>query len=159
MGRRMGNLKKALGLLGQCGVQTAAVSSVYKTGAVSKIIQPYFYNICIKIHTGFSAQKLLQVCMMVESEMGRKRIAGKRAGYEKPRIIDLDILMFNREIIRKRNLTIPHKKMHERKFVLEPLCDIASAEIYPVLKKTVKQLLKQCSDDSIVRLQGKITKF
>lgn len=159
VGRRADNLKKALKLLKECGINILLISDIFETQAVSKIKQKDFLNLCIKIQTDFSPEKLLNICMLIEKEIGRDRSEKRRAGYEKPRIADLDILLFNQEIIRKKNLTVPHKRMHERMFVLKPLSQIAGEALHPVLKKTIKQLLKQCVDNSIVRLQGKIIKF
>lgn len=150
MGRRPDNIRKALWLLKECSVIIKKESSFYETKAVSKISQRNFINMCAEIYTTFSPEKLLQICQMIEKKMGRIRKTPKRPGYEKPRVMDIDILMYDSEKINKRNLKIPHPRMQRRRFVLEPLNEIAPHLKHPVQQKTIKQLLNELLNNSIV---------
>jgi 2-amino-4-hydroxy-6-hydroxymethyldihydropteridine diphosphokinase len=125
IGRRQINIKKAVTLLDECGLKVEDISALYETAAVSKIKQRDFINACIKVSTEFSPEKVLRAVQMIEKQMGRKRFGSKRKGYEKPRIIDIDILLYDKIKVNKRNLKIPHPEMKNRKFILEPLSDIA----------------------------------
>lgn len=116
-------------------------SSVYETAAWGKEDQEAFLNQVLQIETGLSAEQLLQTILKIEGELGRKR--GIKFG---PRIIDIDILFFNSEIIDVHGLKIPHPQMQNRRFVLVPLNEIAPQKIHPALKKTVSQLLAECPD-------------
>ncbi len=149
IGKRPTNLKKAIKLIEECGIVVSKKSGFYETAAVSKIKQKNFINMCIEIKTTASSRKLLQICQMIEKQMGRNRKLPKKEGYEKPRIIDIDILMYENEKINKRNLKIPHPKMHKRRFVLEPLNEIAPHLTHPVQHKTIKQLLNARQSSSI----------
>jgi 2-amino-4-hydroxy-6-hydroxymethyldihydropteridine diphosphokinase len=140
VGKRPLNLNKALALLKECGIKIIKTSNFYNTKPVSKVAQRDFLNMCVKIQTSFTPEKLLKICKMIEKQMGRKFIK-KRSGYEKPRIIDIDILLYENLILKKHNLVIPHKKMHLRKFVLEPLNEIAPHLKHPVQHKTISKLL------------------
>ncbi|MFC1600107.1 2-amino-4-hydroxy-6-hydroxymethyldihydropteridine diphosphokinase, partial [Patescibacteria group bacterium] len=82
-------------------------------------------NQVIEVRTAHDPKKLLQIIKMIEREMGRDRTQKKRRGYERPRIIDIDILIYNNLKINKRNLKIPHPRMNQREFVLKPLKEIA----------------------------------
>ena len=127
LGRKSQNLKTAITLLNECGVQTIKQSHIHKTIAVSRVPQPDFANQVIEIQTQHSPQKLLQIIKLIENQMGRKRdrTRPKRPGSELPRLIDIDILIYNNLKINKRNLKIPHPRIKEREFVLKPLKEIA----------------------------------
>jgi 2-amino-4-hydroxy-6-hydroxymethyldihydropteridine diphosphokinase len=142
MGKRRNNLKKALNLIEECGIKIIKKSKIYETKAVSKVEQDDFLNMCVEAKTRHSPEKVLRAIQIVEKQAGRKRKEKKRAGYEKPRVIDIDILLFNGKIINKRNLKIPHPEMHEREFVLKPLNDIAPEALHPKIKKKISELLK-----------------
>jgi 2-amino-4-hydroxy-6-hydroxymethyldihydropteridine diphosphokinase len=148
IGRRENNLKKALELLSECGIKITRISSVYETEAVSKIKMRDFLNICTEAQTELAPEKLLKVCKSIENQIGRKPHKSNRNGFYEPRIIDIDILLYGQKIIHKRNLEIPHKNMHLRRFVLEPLNEIASNAYNPLVHKTVKELLEMCGDES-----------
>jgi len=125
IGRRQINIKKAVTLLDECGLKIEDISALYETAAVSKIKQRDFINACVKVGTDFPPEKVLRVIQLVEKQMGRDRSRPKRKGYEKPRIIDVDILLYDDLNVNKRNLKIPHPEMKKREFVLKPLSDIA----------------------------------
>lgn len=125
LGRKADNLKKAISLLNECGVRTIKQSKVHKTAPISKVPQPDFLNQVIEVATQHSPQKLLQIIKQIERQMGRDRTQKKRSGYERPRLIDIDILIYNKLKINKRNLKIPHPRIKEREFVHKPLKEIA----------------------------------
>jgi len=125
LGNKSQNLKTAIKLLDECGVRTIKQSKVHITDPVSKVPQPKFANQVIEIKTEHDPKKLLQIIKLIERQMGRDRSKPKRKGYERARLIDIDILIYNDLKINKRNLKIPHPRMRERDFVLKPLKEIA----------------------------------
>lgn len=125
LGRKSDNLKKAIKLLEECGVRTIKQSKVYITKPISKVQQPDFANQAIEVETQHKPEKLLKIIKLIEKQMGRDRSKPKRTGYERPRIIDIDILIYNNLKINRRNLKVPHPRMKERDFVMKPLKEIA----------------------------------
>lgn len=125
LGQKSQNLKTAILLLSECGVQAIKQSKVRKTTAISAVPQPDFVNQVIEVKTQHDPKKLLQIIKLIEQQMGRDRSHKKRSGYERPRLIDIDILIYNNLKINKRNLKIPHPRIKEREFVLKPLKEIA----------------------------------
>jgi 2-amino-4-hydroxy-6-hydroxymethyldihydropteridine diphosphokinase len=145
MGERMANLAAARNRINiDCGRITAS-SSIYETEAWGYKEQPTFLNQALAIETSLEAEKLMEEILKIEMALGRKREIPLG-----PRIIDIDIIYFNDEIINSSNLTIPHPSMAERKFVLTPLAEITPAYIHPILLKTNEVLLKECGDSSVV---------
>ena len=120
------------------------VSKIYETPAWGFESEP-FYNCVVLIHTTKSAQKVLSQILKLEKGLGRTRT--HESGYQ-ARIIDVDIVAFNEEIITTENLEIPHQQMHKRKFVLLPMQDLNLNWIHPKLKKSIPELLASCEDDS-----------
>lgn len=122
LGNRENNLISAIDLLqSKEGIRIKKISPIYETAPVGYVDQPSFLNIAIYAQTILSPIELLQTCQLIENDLGRVR--NIRWG---PRIIDLDILLFNNDNIESENLIIPHPRMFERAFVLVPLLDIAS---------------------------------
>lgn len=119
------------------------ISRVYKTKAWGFEADD-FNNACILVETHLGAKKLLKSLLEIERNMGRQR--SNTVGYES-RIIDLDILFFNDEVIALPNLTIPHPKLHQRKFVLVPIMDLGAQIYHPVLEKNVAALIDECEDN------------
>ena len=121
MGERYENLQHAIRLLMDTkGVEVVRISSIYETAAVGYTDQADFLNIVVYVKTIHPPMKMLEICQSIENELGRIRVF--RWG---PRIIDLDILLYNRENIETECLTVPHPRMYERAFVLVPLIEIA----------------------------------
>ena len=145
MGERMANLAAARNRINiDCGRITAS-SSIYETEAWGYKEQDSFLNQALVIQTPLEAEALMDTILKIEMALGRKREIPLG-----PRIIDIDIIYFNDEIINSSNLTIPHPSMADRKFVLTPLVEIAPAFIHPILLKTNQVLLKECGDSSVV---------
>jgi len=140
------NLQKAINLIAARVGLILSISPVYKTEAVG-FSGADFMNICINLETKFNSTDLLTEILSIETLLGRIRHTKNR--YES-RIIDIDILYFNKEIIRSDRLQVPHPEIENRLFVLEPLAAIAPHFVHPILKKTTATLLSNCTDKSQV---------
>ena len=134
VGDRAANLRTALTLLEAAG-KVVAVSSFYETEPVELTAQPWFLNCAAKLETERMPKQLLKNILDLEREMGRQRLQKKG-----PRNIDIDVLLFGTSIIETQGLTVPHPALHERRFVLEPLAEIAPDVCHPVLKQTIREL-------------------
>lgn len=138
LGNRQENCLRAIELLKKKGIVVKKRSSIYETEPWGVKDQPPFLNMAIEIETELEPAELLIVLKDIEREVGRER--SFKWG---PRIIDLDILLFEDIILNEDNLKIPHPLMHERDFVLRPLCEIAPEIKHPLLKLSMNELLQQ----------------
>jgi 2-amino-4-hydroxy-6-hydroxymethyldihydropteridine diphosphokinase len=111
----------------------------------------WFGNSVVEVETELIATDMLKRLKQIEEEMGRKRVKGKRWG---SRIIDLDILFYNNEIIAKRNLKVPHPELPNRRFVLVPLSELAPQLIHPGLNASVSELLATTKDRKKIHMMG-----
>jgi len=134
VGDREANLRDAITRLESLGVVVKA-SAFYETEPVDYLNQPWFLNCVVQLDTTLSAEVLLERLLEIERAMGRKRLQPKG-----PRLIDIDILLFGDRVINQPGLTIPHPAMHQRRFVLDPLVEIAPEAVHPVLHRTVKEI-------------------
>jgi 2-amino-4-hydroxy-6-hydroxymethyldihydropteridine diphosphokinase len=140
------NLKMGLSSLEQPGIQPGRVSSLFETEPVGFRNQPWFLNLVLSVETRHSPEELIERCLEIEIAHGRKR-----SFQNSPRTLDIDILLYGDFIINSNRLIIPHPRMAERRFVLEPLAEIAPEVYHPVLKQTIRSLLDSCADSSSVR--------
>ena len=134
LGDRAANLHAAIAAIGKLG-EVRAVSSFYETEPVEMPRQPWFLNCAVELQTELMPRQLMSALLDIERNLGRQRRQPKG-----PRLIDIDILLFAHSIVKTKGLTIPHPAMHERRFVLEPLAEIAPEARHPALKKTVSEL-------------------
>ena len=145
-GDRMLYLHQALVLLnGHCG-KAVNQSPVYETAAWGNENQSAFLNQALELYTTLQATELMTRILQIESQMGRERFV--KYG---PRTIDIDILFFNEDVYTTPNLIIPHPELQNRRFVLQPLSDIAAQLTHPVLKKSIYELLQECPDELPVK--------
>jgi 2-amino-4-hydroxy-6-hydroxymethyldihydropteridine diphosphokinase len=134
VGDRESHLRNAIARLEPCGTIVAA-SSFYETEPVEFAKQAWFLNCAIAMETEQTPTQLMAAAFNIEREMGRHRTEQKG-----PRTIDIDILLFGETVLNSPGLTIPHPAMHRRRFVLEPLAEIAPEARHPVLQKTIREL-------------------
>jgi 2-amino-4-hydroxy-6-hydroxymethyldihydropteridine diphosphokinase len=127
-----------------------ARSSVYESAPWGFEAREYFLNQVIQVETEKAAEEVLSLILKIERQMGRVR---RDQGYES-RVIDIDILYFNDEVIKTDGLEIPHPRLHLRRFTLLPLAEIAAELIHPSLQLSNKDLLAQCPEDPSIQVFG-----
>ncbi|TAF12102.1 MAG: 2-amino-4-hydroxy-6-hydroxymethyldihydropteridine diphosphokinase [Flavobacteriia bacterium] len=146
-GNRLATIQSCIDLIHREVATVVKVSKIYETPAWGFESEP-FYNAAILIHTSKSAQKILKQVLKVETKLGRVR--SKEFGYQ-ARMIDVDIIAFDEEIISTETLQVPHPLLQNRKFVLQPMLDLGLNWEHPTLKKTIAQLLLQTEDNSEIK--------
>lgn len=152
LGDREANLQQAIAALLASGLELVAASSVYETDPVDVLNQPQFLNQVIAVNAElFDPISLLRLCLETEIRLGRVRTVPRGA-----RTIDIDLLLFGDQVCTDESqgieLTLPHPRMHLRRFVLQPLAEIAPQTQHPLLNQTISQLLNSVPDFSQVRI-------
>jgi 2-amino-4-hydroxy-6-hydroxymethyldihydropteridine diphosphokinase len=146
MGEREDRLRQAIELLERAHVAVIKRSSVYETAPQDVADQPWFLNMVLECRTSHLPLELMNLLLRIEREIGRERRAGMRRG---PRPIDLDILLFSDAVIQLPQLTVPHPRMLERRFVLDPLLEIAPDLKFPVDGKPLRGYLAATLDQPV----------
>jgi 2-amino-4-hydroxy-6-hydroxymethyldihydropteridine diphosphokinase len=147
LGDRAKNLQDAIAALRKAGISVQRISSMYETEPVDYLGQPRFLNCALEAETQLGALELLHALRGIETQMGSKKLIAKG-----PRLIDIDILLYGNEIIDTPELQVPHPRMHLRRFVLEPLVEIAPEAQDPVSHLSIADLLARTPDKSAVRI-------
>ena len=149
IGDRLENLRQACRRLETSGLRLRALSSVYETEPVDVLEQDWFLNCAVAIETTLSPLELLDKVHDIERDLGRRREIPKG-----PRTIDIDILLYGDAVFQQNSLTLPHPRMLARRFVLQPLCEIAPTLRIPPANKTVEDLYNGLQDPAAVRRFG-----
>ena len=151
-GDRIGYIQQATSLLGACyNISVIRTSAFYETEPWDMSSKNWFVNAIVEIKTSLPPQELLAECKRIEMQLGRKERSGNN--YE-DRTIDIDILFYNKEIINDENLTIPHKYLHLRAFILVPMLELNPDFEHPVLHKTISDLHSDLENPEMVFLYG-----
>lgn len=147
MGSAAENCEKAISLIHDSGsTRVTKRSALYQSEPVGKADQPWFVNTTLEVHTSLDPERLLDLLLSIEKIFGR--IRKEKWG---PRIIDLDLLDYEGRIINSQNLTLPHPEMTQRRFVLQPLSEIAGETLHPIEKKTIFTLLTELPEKPVVK--------
>ncbi len=147
LGDRERNLRDALGLLAGPRLRVLRVSSLYETAPLELRDQPWFLNAVAEVETDLFPKQLLARVQKIERQLGRKRIVPKG-----PRTIDIDILLYGAAVIDAEELQVPHPRLAERRFVLEPLAELAPDLRHPVTRRTVAEMLHAVTGQQVRKL-------
>jgi 2-amino-4-hydroxy-6-hydroxymethyldihydropteridine diphosphokinase len=147
LGDRMGHLRAGLSGLEAHGVSVLRTASVYSTQPKEILSQPWFLNTAVEAETELEAEDLMRACLEIEHSSQRQRDLPNG-----PRTLDIDIILFDNHVVQSEGLKIPHPRYTERRFVLQPLSEIASDQMDPVRNQTVGRLLEAVQDASTVDL-------
>jgi 2-amino-4-hydroxy-6-hydroxymethyldihydropteridine diphosphokinase len=147
LGDREANLRQVLERMESAGIRVVRRSSIYETEPRDLRDQPWFLNAAVEVETDLFPLQLLARLQNIEREMGRRRVTPKG-----PRNIDIDILFYGRSVIATADFQVPHPRMVERRFVLEPLSEIAPEFRHPVTGKTAREMLAALDAQGVRRL-------
>jgi 2-amino-4-hydroxy-6-hydroxymethyldihydropteridine diphosphokinase len=147
LGDRAANLERAIEALSEIGARVLRRASTYETEPVDFLAQPWFLNCVVEAETLLEPRQLLEGLQAIEHKLGSRKLVPLG-----PRIIDLDVLFYEAEVIHEAGIEIPHPRLAERRFVLIPLAEIAPEFRHPVLRKTAAELLAATPDRSAVRI-------
>lgn len=152
LGHRELLVSQACRMIGErCG-KIVAKSGLYESEPWGFKTEHWFLNQVIKIETSLSPDELMQSLLAIEKELGRDRSTPHEGYVSRP--MDLDILYFGDKVIDTQLVTAPHPRLHQRRFTLLPLCDVAPDFVHPTLKKTNLQLLDECQDTGVVKIKA-----
>ncbi len=146
LGDREKNLKDATSSFAQAGITVLRESSLYETAPTEYTAQPDFLNMVVEAETALFPMQLLKKVHDIERTLGRKRIIDKG-----PRVIDIDILLYGKFVIQSAALQVPHPRMAQRRFVLEPLAELAPDLRHPVTRKKIRDLLPEVLNQKLRR--------
>jgi 2-amino-4-hydroxy-6-hydroxymethyldihydropteridine diphosphokinase len=149
LGDRAGNLQEARRRLETAGLTITGASSIYETEPRDVTNQPWFLNQVVETETEFLPRQLMARLVRIEREMGRRRLVPKG-----PRTIDLDILLYGELTVRALGLEIPHPRLGERRFVLEPLAELAGELRHPRTLRTIREMLAAVADQPVRRWEA-----
>ncbi len=149
LGDRFAALARALELIKEEAGELSSISSVWESEPWGFDTHDQFLNMVVVLETAKQPRQLMQLFRSIEGRMGRRRSGG---GKYESRIIDLDILLWGDRVISVPGLEVPHPKIADRRFVLEPLHEVAPGAVHPVTGMTVMEMLQMCEDRSDVRL-------
>ena len=124
------------------------VSNFYKTAPIPKSDQPFYVNAVLTLETHHKPEEILNNLLLIEKKF--KRVRKKK---NEPRFIDLDLLAYNNQIINSRSLVLPHPRMHLRKFVMKPICDIDKEWIHPLLQQKARKIIKELANQKISNIK------
>lgn len=151
LGDRARNLRAAIDELTFAGVAVRRVSSAYETEPLDLTDQPMFLNLVLEAETALMPRQLLARAARIERSLGRRRTVAKG-----PRTIDIDILLYGSSVINTTDLTVPHPRLAARRFVLEPLAEIAPDLRHPVTRRTARQMLADVAGQRVRKLPASI---
>lgn len=151
-GDRIGYVQQAASLLGADeGITIVRSSSFYETEPWGMDTKTWFVNAVVEVKTKYTPQELLKACQRIEAQLGRDR---KDSNTYEDRTIDIDILFYNKDILEEDNLTIPHKFLHLRAFILVPMMELNADFVHPVLHKTIEEMHNDLENPEMVFLYG-----
>jgi len=148
LGDRAGQIEQALTLLAEAGVEVRRRSAFYETEPVGTTAQRWFVNCLVEVETELMPLALLRTLKRVERQLGRSPASGTGPA---ARRIDIDIIAYGNHVVRLPELTIPHLRLTERRFVLEPLRELAPDWRHPLTRQTAAEMLAELTDRSAVR--------
>lgn len=147
IGDTLNYFQNAVAMIGRRIGSVVSQSAVYQSEPWGFNAEQMFLNQVVVAETELEPHAVLELCLQIEAELGRTRSGN---GYE-PRTIDIDIIFFGHQIVSQPDLQVPHPLMHQRNFVLRPLCDVAADFVHPFFRKTVHQILAECDDNAMVK--------